>query len=494
MEEAFAADFADVRIHTGRAAALANHLLGSKAFAVGGDVLFAAEAFQPDTMFGRRLIAHELAHVVQKRLGHRRGGRWNERAAEHEAHAAAAAIAAGGRFRCAVPSAPQTISCWGEGGHYYTTHFILQAAGLDPQLAKDIAFFTQMGDEVSELDAVEEAGEWAMAAGKAIAMESVGPMVPLNAKTKIEYVALQRARQQRAIEIQRGLHCLTGASSSSETAWRAHYLETPSLTPDNLAIGLAVHAFGDSFAHRVLGNSAKMYSPVIGHGIEALQGLKVAEQGWSMAKAVGEAAGHAPDHLEQRPEIYQQYGEELYAIARYRWKVPLSKGISLAALRDCLKQICQIKGDDKQIYQIRVFAARLCKPIDHKYFPELKFLKGADEVDTVPYLKFQTLHGLPTNFLTRAQGYAKAWSYLSTRDPPTRKSKVSDYETAPQQQAQIHVVVAGDSLSGIAKRYYGKADQWPLIWNEPQNKKLIGNRPNLIMPGWSLVIPHPPVP
>ena len=52
--------------------------------------------------------------------------------------------------------------------------------------------------------------------------------------------------------------------------------------------------------------------------------------------------------------------------------------------------------------------------------------------------------------------------------------------------AKIYVVVAGDSLSKIAKRYYGDASQWPRM--HEANRDQITN-PDLIHPGQRLTIP-----
>jgi len=50
-----------------------------------------------------------------------------------------------------------------------------------------------------------------------------------------------------------------------------------------------------------------------------------------------------------------------------------------------------------------------------------------------------------------------------------------------------HVVVAGDTLSAIAKKYYDDANQYMKIYEA--NKDVIGGDPNLIKPGQELVIP-----
>jgi nucleoid-associated protein YgaU len=53
-------------------------------------------------------------------------------------------------------------------------------------------------------------------------------------------------------------------------------------------------------------------------------------------------------------------------------------------------------------------------------------------------------------------------------------------------QGQTYTVVAGDSLSKIAKRYYGDPDQWRRI--HEANRDQITN-PDLIHPGQRLKIP-----
>lgn len=57
---------------------------------------------------------------------------------------------------------------------------------------------------------------------------------------------------------------------------------------------------------------------------------------------------------------------------------------------------------------------------------------------------------------------------------------------APAAPEQTYTVVAGDSLSKIAKRLYGDANQWRRIFEA--NRDQIQN-PDLIKPGQKLKIP-----
>ncbi len=54
-------------------------------------------------------------------------------------------------------------------------------------------------------------------------------------------------------------------------------------------------------------------------------------------------------------------------------------------------------------------------------------------------------------------------------------------------EVKKHVVVSGDTLSGIAKKYYDDAGKYMEIYKA--NKDLIGDNPDLIQPGMELVIP-----
>ncbi len=66
MESLFGIDLGDVRVHTSDDAAHSAGSMGANAYTVGRDIVFAADRYQPYTSEGRRLLAHELAHVIQQ--------------------------------------------------------------------------------------------------------------------------------------------------------------------------------------------------------------------------------------------------------------------------------------------------------------------------------------------------------------------------------------------------------------------------------------------
>jgi outer membrane protein OmpA-like peptidoglycan-associated protein len=61
------AGFGDVRVHTDPVATRSALALEASAYTVGGDIYFAPGRYQPDSDRGRRLLDHELAHVLQQR-------------------------------------------------------------------------------------------------------------------------------------------------------------------------------------------------------------------------------------------------------------------------------------------------------------------------------------------------------------------------------------------------------------------------------------------
>ncbi|HLM55850.1 MAG TPA: DUF4157 domain-containing protein [Pyrinomonadaceae bacterium] len=69
MESRFGHDFSRVRVHTDARAAESARSVNALAYTVGHDVVFAEGSYAPQTGEGRRLLAHELTHVVQQRGG-----------------------------------------------------------------------------------------------------------------------------------------------------------------------------------------------------------------------------------------------------------------------------------------------------------------------------------------------------------------------------------------------------------------------------------------
>lgn len=70
FESRFGRNFSQVRVHTGVDAMISAKQLNAQAYTYGNDIVFGAGQYQPGSGDGRKLVAHELAHVVQQRAGH----------------------------------------------------------------------------------------------------------------------------------------------------------------------------------------------------------------------------------------------------------------------------------------------------------------------------------------------------------------------------------------------------------------------------------------
>lgn len=66
MEPRFGYDFSNVRVHTNERAAQSARALNARAYTVGNNVVFGAGQHAPFSYRGQKLLAHELAHVVQQ--------------------------------------------------------------------------------------------------------------------------------------------------------------------------------------------------------------------------------------------------------------------------------------------------------------------------------------------------------------------------------------------------------------------------------------------
>ncbi len=97
-------DLSGVRIHIGPNADKLCRQLSARAFTIGSDIFFQRGAYAPTSLSGRRLIAHELVHVIQQRTGEVSGDencmvvRPVDDIFEQNADAIATQVVAGGRW------------------------------------------------------------------------------------------------------------------------------------------------------------------------------------------------------------------------------------------------------------------------------------------------------------------------------------------------------------------------------------------------------------
>jgi outer membrane protein OmpA-like peptidoglycan-associated protein len=87
FERRFDHDFSRVRVHADAAAARSAQTAAAAAYTVGSDIVFGAGMYRPNSHAGQRLLAHELAHVVQQQRPSGAAGKTSA----HESEAASAA-------------------------------------------------------------------------------------------------------------------------------------------------------------------------------------------------------------------------------------------------------------------------------------------------------------------------------------------------------------------------------------------------------------------
>ena len=75
LEPRFGHDLSFVRVHADQTAARAAHALRAQAYTIGRHIVFGAGRYDPLSNTGQRLLAHELAHVVQQQSGSSATGR-----------------------------------------------------------------------------------------------------------------------------------------------------------------------------------------------------------------------------------------------------------------------------------------------------------------------------------------------------------------------------------------------------------------------------------
>ena len=351
------------------------------------------------------ILVHEFAHAAQQRAGRRGRARGTEAEGEAEASVCTAAVMRGRRLRPRVALDPSRPAFWGEAGHYYTVYFVLMAAGASNAQAMRAAFHCQMSDEIADLDAAEQGTHIAMKfgmhgarlgfntttrVGAAAANASLRLLHPRGSVSKTRdmlargsdvydgrhltpydkdlygtYVTAPHKYRYgfggfdrevfAAVKVQMGLHALTGGDAEAETAKRVRIAMAmdPATGP---GFGLALHALGDSFAHR---DGLRMYPPPLGHLMH-----------W-----------HEPDELgPRRAELYERYVRLLHGVAQRIFTAPRrppgAKGPPLNAwdTLDILARRTGFRranaGEAAQIAAIRAAAAgELGSPM-HRYAPE----------------------------------------------------------------------------------------------------------------------------
>ncbi len=127
FEPRLGADFSGVRVHTDAEASGAARELKAQAFTVDRDIFFGTGRYAPDSSAGKRLLAHELTHVVQQRP-----------AIQRQATASSTSPAPTATKEAAPSTEPSPVPkaklSWWERSKKWAFEKALGIAGVDPKM------------------------------------------------------------------------------------------------------------------------------------------------------------------------------------------------------------------------------------------------------------------------------------------------------------------------------------------------------------------------
>ncbi|MFN8349200.1 MAG: hypothetical protein U0X91_29640 [Spirosomataceae bacterium] len=227
-------------------------------------------------------------------------------------------------------------------GHYYTVYYISLAVGFPNNEAQKIAFYTQMADQVHELDATDQEKAQAVkllpsaATGAALGGIIVAYMISIGAAPetggasllalpvlaerlhrivegikigavagiKIQEIidAETRTANDWRLTIEYGLHALTGKNAEAERKITTNLLKSTS-GDQPVRFGFLIHRLGDTYAH-TMPNSKYLHK-----SSESMANLMERGHLWE---------GTHSDHGWERQNIFFSYIDNLYEVLNER--------------------------------------------------------------------------------------------------------------------------------------------------------------------------------
>ena len=176
------------------------------------------------------------------------------------------------------------VEFYNEAGHYYTTYYAALRTGIDPQTARTLATYSQLPDEITDLDAIS------------VAVRSVTAMLVTAAtdprenfeESQASFETMQEAKKEME-RVQRNLHGLTGGNAEITTKIISGLVQQADSPEEK---GILLHLLADTFAHRTLEDEGKLYKTGPGHFSD----------------------GTDPDLIHTRPELYAEYVDVLIKV------------------------------------------------------------------------------------------------------------------------------------------------------------------------------------
>jgi hypothetical protein len=402
LEDYFRADLSSIRVWSDSRAHRMNERAKSYALTIGDEIYFRAGFYDPDHRTTRFILAHEVAHVLQKRKFLEFGehspcaSAIDSRQLEHEADCSAVAFARGDA-RCSLsPDCPPIPRAFGPVGHYYTVYYLAVAAGFTDTQASQLAYYAQLPDLITELDAKDVFLDWLPTYVTKLSAPGLG--IPLLLAWLLQYgkgdtLDMMIMPVDFVAMIQRGLHCLTGADSDNETNYRTSRLLASNVNKPEF-FGLAIHALGDSFAHRVRGREGTMYSVPFGHGEDLARKdalASIADRNQHFMDW-----GTWVDNINHRKELYERYGITLYGILK---KKSGKNGVNDADVKNALNRFSESPDEKEQRNLIVKAISGLATP----HFDALRDNTGS-------WLSYEGIDGKPKPSFENILYHAASWS------------------------------------------------------------------------------------
>jgi hypothetical protein len=248
MEPRFGHDFSQVRVHADARGSESVRAVHARAYTVGRDVVFGAGQYSPGASEGRRLIAHELAHVVQQGSSPatgRFGIEMGSPSSSQEAEADAISNAIGDPFQT-VPLRPRIRT----GAPVLNRAVCTPAAKCAVPIAGAAEDF---GTAVATVESGPRARRKKMTPARAMSTGHAGR--PRQLENFLEKGIPGRKAQIQGIFIDREMSPSVGASTEDCSAWIAE-----SLPPGTMPPGMAGATKPCVFVHPELNQEALAFN------------------------------------------------------------------------------------------------------------------------------------------------------------------------------------------------------------------------------------------
>jgi len=301
------------------------------------------------------------------------------------------------------------------------------AAGLNEDEAQERAFFCQMPDQVKEFDASSAGIDWAeldlaISRDSPLAIRGLGQLFPsidpdvvparratpitshgldtrLDLRAEVgeqtpEGLAEVMAHRRLDLDIAEGLHSLTGGAAGSELLYRQEQLGL--FAEDRLIFGLALHAYGDSYAH-VDANDG---------GLEGMAGLS--RSGEVNRTGATSARDRNPNPRAGQASLYRQYLGNLYQVVCDTLRTNRSRQVGQSAVLDALgelagmsfvSQAVSVTEPDRERAECRIIRAAIRKFLNRA--PSSSFPYAPEEEGEVYWRQFWPRYA---EIITRAGG------------------------------------------------------------------------------------------